>query len=159
MAKYLAEVRIMEKFFDGFEIRYVPRVDNQAADHLVWITSSRAPISSDVIIEKLTKPSVNAMEPLREVDLMIIDRAEQQAEIDWMSPIKVYLDNQPISDDNAEIKHIAYKSRMYHLIDRVLYRQGANGTMMMCISKKRQPVTLRYSQWSLRGTLVMTFHS
>jgi hypothetical protein len=27
------------------------------------------------------------------VDLMIIDRAEQQPEIDWMSPIKVYLDN------------------------------------------------------------------
>jgi hypothetical protein len=83
----------MEKFFDGFEVRYVPRVDNRAADHLVWITSSRAPILSDVIIEKLTKPSVKAMEPLREADFMIIDRAEQQPEIDWMSPIKVYLDN------------------------------------------------------------------
>jgi hypothetical protein len=52
-----------------------------------------------------------------------------------MSPIKAYLDNQPISDDNAEIKHITHKSRMYHLIDGVLYKQGANDMMMKCISK------------------------
>jgi hypothetical protein len=57
------------------------------------------------------------VEALRETDLMIIDGAEQQPEIDWMSPIKVYLDNQPISDDNAEIQCITRKSRMYHLIE------------------------------------------
>jgi hypothetical protein len=56
------------------------------------------------------------------MDLMVIDGVEQQAEVDWMSPIKVYMDNQPISDDNAEIERIAHKSRMYHLIDEVLYK-------------------------------------
>jgi hypothetical protein len=56
------------------------------------------------------------------MDLMIIDGAGQPSEIDWMSHIKAYLDNQPISDDNAEIERIARKSRMYHLIDRVLYK-------------------------------------
>jgi hypothetical protein len=66
---------------------------------------------------------------------MIIDGAEQQPEIGWMSPIKAYLDNQLISDDNAEIEHITHKSKMYHLIDRVLYKQGANDMMMKCISK------------------------
>jgi hypothetical protein len=78
---------------------------------------------------------VKAVETLRETDLMIIDGAEQQSEIDWMSHIKAYLDNQPISDDNAEIECIARKSIMYHLIDRVLYRHGANVMMMKCISK------------------------
>jgi hypothetical protein len=67
---------------------------------------------------------------------MIIDGPEQQQEIDWMSPIKAYLHNQPILDDNAEIKHITHKSRMYHLIDGVLYRQGVNGMMMRCTSKE-----------------------
>jgi hypothetical protein len=66
---------------------------------------------------------------------MIVDGAEQQPEIDWMSPIKAYLDNQPISDDNAEIERITHKFRMYHLIDGVLYKQGANDMMMKCISK------------------------
>jgi hypothetical protein len=34
MVGYLAEVRRMEKFFDGFEVRHVPRLDNRDADHL-----------------------------------------------------------------------------------------------------------------------------
>jgi hypothetical protein len=56
MAEYLAEVHIMEKFFDGFEVRYVPRLDNQDTDHLAWIAPSRAPTPSDIIVEKLSKP-------------------------------------------------------------------------------------------------------
>jgi hypothetical protein len=135
MVEYLVEVRRMEKFFDGFEVRYVPHLDNHDMDHLAWIASSRAPIPSDVIIEKLTKPSIKTVDTLREIDLMIIDGSEQQPEVDWMSPLKAYLDNQPISVDNAQIEHIACKSRMYHLIDGVLYKQGANDIMMKCILK------------------------
>jgi ribonuclease HI len=77
MTNYLAEVRRMEKFFDGFEVGYVPRLDNRDADHLAWIASFRAPIPLDAIIEKLTKPSIKSVETLRETDLMIIDGAEQ----------------------------------------------------------------------------------
>jgi hypothetical protein len=53
-----------------------------------------------------------------------------------MSQIRAYLDNQLPSDDNAEVERITRKSRMYHLIDGVLYRQGANGMMMRCISRE-----------------------
>jgi ribonuclease HI len=60
MVEYLAEVRRMEKFFNGFEVWYVPHLDNHDADHLGWIASSRAPTSSDVIIEKLSKASVKS---------------------------------------------------------------------------------------------------
>jgi hypothetical protein len=135
MVYYLAEVQRMEKFFDGFKVRYVPHLDNRDADHLAWIASSRAHIPLHVMIEKLTKPSIKSVKTLRETDLMIIDGSEQQPEVDWMSPIKVYLDNQPISDDNVEIKRITRKSRMYHLVNRVLYKHGVNDMMMKCISK------------------------
>jgi hypothetical protein len=47
-----------------------------------------------------------------------------------------HLDNQPPSGDNAEVERIARKSRVYHLIDGVLYHQGANGMMMKCISRE-----------------------
>jgi hypothetical protein len=96
----------MEKFFDDFEVRYVPHLENRDTTHLAWIASSRAPIPSEVIVKKLTKPSVKLDETLRKIDLMIIDGAEHQPEIDWMSPIREYLDNQLISDDNAEIERI-----------------------------------------------------
>jgi ribonuclease HI len=60
MAEYLAEVRRMEKFLDGFKVWYVPRLDNHDADHLAWIASSRAPTLPDIIIEKLSKSSVKS---------------------------------------------------------------------------------------------------
>jgi hypothetical protein len=53
-----------------------------------------------------------------------------------MSLIRAYLDNQLPSDDNTKVEHIARKSRMYRLIDGVLYRQGANRMMMKCIPKE-----------------------
>jgi hypothetical protein len=80
MIEYLAEVHMMDKFFDGFEVHYVPRLDNRDADHLTWIASSRALTPPDVIIEKLTKPLVRPTEEATEaanLDLMVIDEPEQ----------------------------------------------------------------------------------
>jgi hypothetical protein len=62
MAEYLAEVHRMEKFFNRFEVWYVPRLDNHDTDHLSWIASSKAPILLDVIIEELSKSLVKAAE-------------------------------------------------------------------------------------------------
>jgi hypothetical protein len=124
MVEYVAEVRRMEKFFNGFKVRYVPHLDNHDADHLAWIASSRAPTPPDVIVEGLSKPSVKleASTSKAEPELMIIDESSQQPAYDWTSLIRAYLDNQPPSDDNAEVERIARKSRMYHLIDGVLYQ-------------------------------------
>jgi hypothetical protein len=115
MAEYLVEVSRMEKFFDEFKVRYVPCFDNRDADHLTWIASSRAPTPPDVIVERLSKPSVKPEESINkaEPELMVIN----ELAYDWMSLIRVYLDNQPPSDDNVEVERIAHKSRMYHLID------------------------------------------
>jgi hypothetical protein len=68
--RYLAENDVRQRItqnrqrirFYGFEVQYVPRLDNRDTDHLALIASSRVPILSDVIVEKLTKPLVKAME-------------------------------------------------------------------------------------------------
>jgi ribonuclease HI len=143
MAEYLAEVRRLEKFFDGFEVRYVPRLDNRDVDHLACIASSRAPIPPDVVLERLAKPSVKETESSEDTCFMVIDGPDQQSGCDWMSQIRSYLENHPLADDNAEIECIACKSMMYRLIDGVLYRQGANGMMMRCISKSEGIQLLR----------------
>jgi hypothetical protein len=83
----------------------------------------------------LVKPSAKATEPSEDIGLMVIDGPDQQSGFDWMSQIRSYLENRPLADDDAEIEDIARKSRMYHLIDGVLYRQSANGMMMRCIFK------------------------
>jgi hypothetical protein len=85
MIDYPVEVRKMEKFFDGFEVRYVLRLDNRDANHLAWITSSREPTLPDIIIEKLCKPLVKPGEEDTEAakqDLMVIDKPEQERAYD-----------------------------------------------------------------------------
>jgi hypothetical protein len=79
---------------------------------------------SDVIIEKLSKPSVKQAEAANKAinqDLMVIDEPEQELAYDWMSPIKMYLENQPPLDDNTEVERITHKSKQYHLIDGILF--------------------------------------
>jgi hypothetical protein len=71
-----------------------------------------------------------------EFELLIIDEPVQQPVDNWMSLIRAYLDNQLPSDDNAKVERIARKSRMYHLVDGVLFHQGANEMMMKCISRE-----------------------
>jgi hypothetical protein len=136
MVEYLAEVRRMKKFFNGFEVRYVPRLNNRDANHLAWIASSKAPTPPDVIVVKLSKPSIKPAEPISKADLMFIDVPDQEPTFDWMNPIRMFLSNQPLSDDGVKVERIARKGKMYHLIDGVLYRQGANDMMMQCISRK-----------------------
>jgi hypothetical protein len=88
-------------------------------------------------VVKLSKPSIKTAEPISEADLMVIDGSDQEQVFDWMNPIRMFLSNQPLSDDDAEIERIACKVNMYHLIDGVLYRQGTNGKMMRCISREK----------------------
>jgi hypothetical protein len=100
-------------------------VDNCDADHLAWIASSRAPTPSDVIIEKLSKPSVKPVKEDTEAakqDMMVINEPEQESANDWMNLIKMFLENQPPSNDNAEVERIMRKSKQYHLIDGILFR-------------------------------------
>jgi hypothetical protein len=95
----------MEKFFDGFEDQYVTWLDNHDANHLALIATSRAPTLPDVIIERLSKLSIKLAEQTNEAigqDLMVIVEPEQEPVYDWMQPTKMFLENQPPSDDNAE---------------------------------------------------------
>jgi hypothetical protein len=135
MTKYLAEVYRMEKFFDKFEVRYVPRLDNCGTNHLVWITSSKAPSPPDVIIKNLSKPSVKPAEAIKQY-LMVIDEPDQESEYDWMHSIKLFPKNQPPSDDNTEVERITCKSKQYHIIDGILFQRGANGMIMKCICRE-----------------------
>jgi hypothetical protein len=86
----------MEKFFNRFELQYVPCLDNRDIDHLVWIASSKVPTPPDVIIEKLSKPSVKPAEAVNEAikqDLMVINEPKQEPAYNWMNPIKMFLEN------------------------------------------------------------------
>jgi hypothetical protein len=93
----------------------------------------------DVIVEKLSRPSVKTIESSEATDewgMMVIDEPEQEPVYDWMHSIKMFLENRPPLDDNAEVERIAQKSKQYHIIDVILFHRGVNGMMMKCISRE-----------------------
>ena len=62
MATYVAEVRRMERHFDGLELRHIPWKVNTEAGELFWLASSRAPLPLGVFEEKLCRPTVTVAE-------------------------------------------------------------------------------------------------
>jgi hypothetical protein len=53
---------------------------------------------------------------------------------DWREPIIKYIKNEEEPDDKAAVERIARQSAHYTLIGEALYRRGATGVLMKCIS-------------------------
>ena len=58
MGAYCAEIRKLEKHFQGLEILHVLRDSNIAADVLAKLGSDRAEVPPGVFIEELSAPSI-----------------------------------------------------------------------------------------------------
>ena len=58
MGAYCAEIRKLERHFQGLEILHVLRDSNITADVLAKLKSDRAKVPPDVFIEELSTPSI-----------------------------------------------------------------------------------------------------
>ena len=58
MTTYCVAVRKLEKKIDGLELHHIPRAQNQAADDLAKLGSTRGKIPSGVYLEHLHSPTV-----------------------------------------------------------------------------------------------------
>ena len=58
MAAYRDEVDELAKCFLGYEVKYVPRDENAAADMLSKLDSGRKPIPPGIFLEHLRIPSI-----------------------------------------------------------------------------------------------------
>ena len=58
MKSYRFHVQMVSGFFDGCEFHHVPRAENEAADVLSKLGSSRQAIPAGIALEHLRKPSI-----------------------------------------------------------------------------------------------------
>jgi hypothetical protein len=91
-------------------------------------------------------------------DLMVIDEPEHEPTYEWMNPIKMLLENQLPSNDNAKVKRIMCKSKMYHLIDGILITRHQRHDDEVYLQRRRHPIALGYSQWCMRIILIMALY-
>ena len=94
MTTYCVAVRKLEKKFDGLELHHIPRAQNQAADGLAKLGSTRGQIPSGVYLEHLHAPTMKE-DPYLEADPSMLpdenipDKEDIPAVVDLVFDIEV----------------------------------------------------------------------
>jgi ribonuclease HI len=130
MGKYCTAVRKLEDKFEGLEFHHVERDHNAAADALSKLGSSRAQVPPGVFIQEVSHPSIPSDQG---EECNTLSQPESDPN-DWREPIIRYIKNEEEPDDKAVAERIARQSAHYTLIGGALYRRGATGVLMKCIS-------------------------
>jgi ribonuclease HI len=143
LSKYLAEVRKLEKKFDGIEVRHVYRMDNIEPDDLARRASRREPLEPGTFLEILTKPSVK--EAIVEINTAAPDISTEATEAertiadiettdDWRTPLIKFINSEELPEDDAEAEKITRKAKIYCMIGNDLYKKAPNGVLLKCVS-------------------------
>ena len=128
LAKYLAAVHSMEKYFLGFSVRSFPRLHNKQADVLAKAAAENNPLPLDVFFETLRSGSINcAEEPAKFVNAILSE--------DWRSTIMAYLWGHFVPEDEKEEKRLALRARGYSIVNDTLYRGGVCAPLLKCFSQ------------------------
>jgi hypothetical protein len=130
MGKYCTAVRKLEDKFEGLEFHHVERDRNTAADALSKLGSSRAQVPPGIFVQEVSRPSIPS-DQTKECNTLSQPESDSD---DWREPIIRYIKNEEEPDDKAAAECIARQSAHYTLIEGALYRRGATGVLMKCIS-------------------------
>jgi hypothetical protein len=103
---------------------------NAAADALSKLESSRAQVPPEIFVQEVSRPSILSNEA---EECNTLNQPELDPN-DWREPIIRYIKNEEEPDDKAATECITRQSAHYTLIRGTLYRRGATGVLMKCIS-------------------------
>nr|ABA92092.1 retrotransposon protein, putative, Ty3-gypsy subclass [Oryza sativa Japonica Group] len=143
LSKYLAEVRKLEKRFDGIEVRHVYRKDNVEPDDLARRASRREPLEPGTFLDILTKPSVKEVSgevgpntPDISSEVTEAERAIADIETtnDWRIPFIKFISSEELPEDDTEAEKITCKAKIYCMVGNDLYKKAPNGVLLKCVS-------------------------
>jgi hypothetical protein len=158
-------VRKLEKDFDALELQHVPREDNSMEDALSTRASTQASMPDGVFQTRLLKPSAQLAElgeggqsstsklvvpvalhpwgPPRIVctiegpeDLEEPNPNSQEGPNAWISEIRGYLKDNILPEDHVSAERIVRLAKRYSMVEGDLYRHGANGILIRCITQE-----------------------
>jgi hypothetical protein len=133
MDAYCAEVRKLEKHFQGLEILHILRNSNVAADILAKLGSDKAKVPPGVFVEELSATSIKQLDETTPDNLtpsnqiLIITPTWTQVFIDYIKENKLPADK--------EATWIVRRSKNYVLVGDKLYRRAASsGVLLKCVT-------------------------
>nr|ABA99020.1 retrotransposon protein, putative, Ty3-gypsy subclass [Oryza sativa Japonica Group] len=143
LSKYLAEVRKLEKRFDGIEVRHVYHKDNIEPNDLARRASRREPLEPGTFLDVLTRPSVKEASGENSPVAPNISSGATEAEHavadiettdDWRTPLIKFIGSEELPEDDAEAEKISRKAKVYCMIGNDLYKKAPNGVLLKCVS-------------------------
>ena len=138
MDAYCAEIRKLEGKFYDIEYHHVVHDQNQLADHLSKLGSSRAAIPPGVFVHDLPAPSIKEDNEVQEVPLaeQLVLTAPSPA-TDWREQFIKYLTSAEVPTDKTKTKRLVRWSKLYVLVDGSLMRKSAKeGILQKCITQE-----------------------
>lgn len=143
MGAYCAEVRKLERNFQGLEIHHVLRDSNIVADVLAKLGSDRAKVPPEIFIEELIMPSIKQPEDKEGTEPMEIDQvADQTRQVltvqkSWMQEFIDYIKDKKLPEDKTEATRVVRRSKNYVLVKDKLYKRAASsGVLLECVPTK-----------------------
>jgi ribonuclease HI len=163
LAAYLLHIRKLEKDFTTLELQHVPRTDNSVADDLSTRASTWAPVPEGVFERQLLRPTAQPAElseggetstsklvvpvashlqnPPKTVcviggpaNLLVPQPIAQSGPDAWISEIWDYLKENILPEYHVSAERIVRLATHYAVVEGDLYRRGANGILMRCIT-------------------------
>jgi hypothetical protein len=162
---YLLHVPKLEKDFEVLDLHHIPRTENAMADYLSTKASTSAPVLDGVLERWLQQPIAWATNPSEggeastsklAVPVVLVpwrpsriigvaggsvnpgaqDLEAQVSPDTWITEIQTYLKDNILPNDMASADWIACLAKRYTLVEGDLYRCGANGILMRCITRE-----------------------
>jgi ribonuclease HI len=163
LVAYLLHVKKLEKDFTTLELQHVPQADNSAVDDLSHRASTRAPMPEGIFERRLlrlaaqpaelgeggetgtSKPAipVASQNPPKVVcalgdsaDPLVPQSTTQSGPDAWISVIWDNLKENILPEDHVSAERIVRLAKRYTMVEGGLYRCGANGILMRCITQE-----------------------
>ena len=134
MGTYCAEIRKLEKHFQGLEILHILCDSNITADVLAKLGSDRVKVPPGVFIEELSAPSIKQPgeitpePPAKGAQILAIT-------ISWTQIFIDYIKENKLPADKAEATRVVRRSKNYLLVGENLYRRAASSEVLLkCVS-------------------------
>lgn len=127
MVIYKAVVDEFAKCFQGYEVKHIPRADNDKADALSRLGSGRKPILGGVFLDNLWIPLIQDADPENP------DKFNSPLQIvmavipSWTQSYINYLVDKKLPDDEVLKRQIIRRAKAYTVISGQLYKWSATG--------------------------------
>ncbi|KAJ0435753.1 putative nucleotidyltransferase, Ribonuclease H [Helianthus annuus] len=121
--------------FKACNIKQIPRSQNKKADALSKLASlTFAHLTKKMLVEVLKAPSIDELE---------VQDVVTEEDPNWMTPIKKFLKNGELPNDQAEAKRVEIKARQYELQGETLYKKSYLAPLLRCVGPEQSKYLIK----------------